>query len=169
MWYILVVVGAIFSLFYFGAGRLQLSALPTRNAADVPNAPCNLSIPGVRHSVPAVRIIKPLQVAVSMGKLSYGDGGYINQPVSVQNGTGRSLQFVKVECGFYSCGNLVASGYTEVRDLAPRSIGFNEISANSRTRPNDLQCRVSYPPTPPPTYTHYGDCREEPRSSVCPH
>ena len=64
------------------------------------------------------------------GKLSYS-GHFIRQVVSVKNESANPVRSIKVECGFFSQGKLIATGFTFVENVAPGSTGFKDVLAVS--------------------------------------
>ena len=80
-------------------------------------------------------------LTLTVGRLSF-TGQYLKQVVSVKNDTTNVIRVVKIECGFFHEGQLIAadSGYLE--HLAPSSSGFMEILAQSSVSADRAQCRI---------------------------
>jgi len=81
-------------------------------------------------------------VTLTIGRLTYSSG-FIEQYVSVKNETQRTIVYIRVECGFFNKGALIASDITALRKIAPNTTGFGELLKPSDTRAENTQCRIA--------------------------
>jgi hypothetical protein len=49
---------------------------------------------------------------------------------------------VKVECGFFSNGELIATDSTYVENIAPGATGFITVMQSSDVHPDRAECRI---------------------------
>jgi hypothetical protein len=81
-------------------------------------------------------------LTLAIGKLSFG-GSYITQVASVKNDSSTAFKNVKVECGFFRQGQLIATGFSFVENLGPRSTGFTDVLARSDASSERSECRIA--------------------------
>jgi hypothetical protein len=60
----------------------------------------------------------------------------------VKNETTNAVKLVKIECGFFHKGQLIAASSGYLENLAPGSSGFTEILAQSNVSADRAQCRI---------------------------
>jgi len=75
------------------------------------------------------------------GRMSYSDGA-IRLNISVKNGTSNLVGTTRVECGFFSKGELIATGHTYVENIAPNATGYKTVIEFCDTSPDRAECRI---------------------------
>ena len=74
-------------------------------------------------------ITNPQQgLTLTVGRLVYSSG-LSQQNISVKNDTQNTIHLVKVECGFFNKGELIATDIGYVENIAPNATGFTTILA----------------------------------------
>jgi hypothetical protein len=80
-------------------------------------------------------------LTLTLGRLIY-DARYIQQAVSVKNDTSNLVGTAKIECGFFSKGELIATGSTYVENIAPNAMAFKTVLNPSDISPDHAECRI---------------------------
>jgi hypothetical protein len=80
-------------------------------------------------------------LTLTVGKLTF-TGQYLKQVVSVKNETTNAIRLMKIECGFFHEGQLIAANSGYLENLAPGSSGFTEILTQSSVSADRAQCRI---------------------------
>jgi hypothetical protein len=81
-------------------------------------------------------------LTLAIGQLS-SSGSFAKRVVSVKNETGRAFQSIKIECGFFSQGRLMAADFGLIQNLSPGATGFTTVLAATTSNPDTSQCRIS--------------------------
>jgi len=82
------------------------------------------------------------QLTLTKGVMYEPVRGALEQPVSVKNGSGKFLDFITIECGFYRAGVLVGVGLANLANVGPGETangeaGLTEVDADS------TRCRIA--------------------------
>jgi len=81
-------------------------------------------------------------LTLTVDRLEYTSHNYIHQDISVKNDTSRLVRDVKVECGFFNEGELIATGFAYVTNIFPGTIGFRTVIESSDISPDRAECRI---------------------------
>jgi hypothetical protein len=81
-------------------------------------------------------------LTLAIGQLS-SSGTFAKQVVSVKNETARAFQFIKIECGFFSQGRLIAADFGLIQNLSSGGTGFTQVLASASANADTSQCRIS--------------------------
>jgi hypothetical protein len=71
------------------------------------------------------------------------NGDAVAQPVSVKNGSGKLLDQIIVECGFYRAGSLVGSGSATLSNVSAGETAHGEPDMVAEGGADSTQCRIS--------------------------
>jgi hypothetical protein len=66
---------------------------------------------------------------------------YLHQNITVRNDT-QSIARVRVECGFFNKGELIATDSSNIENIAPNAAGFQTIVVRSDTNADRVECRI---------------------------
>jgi hypothetical protein len=80
-------------------------------------------------------------LTLTVGRLIYSNR-FVQQNVSVKNDTSKLVRDVKVECGFFSKGELIATDSAYVENIAPGATGFKTLTEPSDVAPDRAECRI---------------------------
>jgi hypothetical protein len=80
-------------------------------------------------------------VDIAKGRLTH-DGSYSSQTIAATNNTGTVVQTLKIECGFFSKGALLAAGMGFAQNVQPRQTAYVQVIANHADGADNADCRV---------------------------
>jgi hypothetical protein len=80
-------------------------------------------------------------VDLAKGRLTH-TGSYSSQTVAATNNTGTIVQAIKIECGFFRQGALLAAGMGIAQNVQPRQTAYVEVIANHAEGADNADCRV---------------------------
>ena len=81
-------------------------------------------------------------LTLTVGGLEYTSHHYIHQNISVKNDTSRLVRDVKVECGFFNNGELIATGFAYVENIFPGTTESRTVIESSDSPPDRAECRI---------------------------
>jgi hypothetical protein len=80
-------------------------------------------------------------LTLTVGRLTYS-GTYIHQNISVKNETSNVVRDVKVECGFFKNGELIAASSAYVENIITNTSGFVTVLERTDVSPDRAECRI---------------------------
>jgi hypothetical protein len=80
-------------------------------------------------------------VTLTMGRLVYSSQ-IATQYLLVRNNTAKAIGQVRVECGFFSQGQLIAASGTNISNIPSNEEGYDSITVVSDVRPENVKCRI---------------------------
>jgi hypothetical protein len=78
---------------------------------------------------------------LATGRFSYSSG-YLRQTVSVRNDTPETAG-ARIECGFLSNGELIATDSTYILKIAPSATGYDTVMTSSDIGADRVECRIA--------------------------
>ena len=72
--------------------------------------------------------------------------GYtLRQTVQVTNNSKSMAKQIKIDCGFFADGRLIASDYGIILNLSPDTTGYTDVVKQESDEPaNKAECRIAY-------------------------
>jgi hypothetical protein len=80
-------------------------------------------------------------VEMFKGRLSHA-GNYAVQTLGVLNNTGRMIEWISAECGFFRQGVLLTSGQGNTQKLAPGQRAYFDVMAPKSQDADSAECRI---------------------------
>ena len=79
---------------------------------------------------------------LELGLLSHS-GSYLKQVFSVKNTSAHTYSWIKIECGFFSDGRLIAADSGILENLVAGGAGFGQVLARHQSSADRADCRIS--------------------------
>jgi hypothetical protein len=81
-------------------------------------------------------------IPLTKGRL-FQSGGYMIQTVGAFNGTGKAIEYLQVQCGFFRHGNLVRSGNGAAQNVQLGQRAYFDVMSSDTPDADSTECRIS--------------------------
>jgi hypothetical protein len=103
---------------------------------------CRLAAASLAVSVGVSGTVRAAEdVQLTKGRLTHV-GSYAIQTIAAVNNTGRNIELLQVECGFFLRGELIRSGGGAAQNVSPGQRAYFDVRSDDASDADSTDCRV---------------------------